>query len=345
MNPGKSGVTRPFSPSWEILSRADYRVRYGQYRRDAELQAAHAALPWIVTWDDHELANNAHAEGAEGHDIFEGSWEERKAAAMGAYFDWMPVRATNPAEGGRLYRSLRFGTLAELHMLDLRTYRSSSGLLWSGRGDRSGSMMGQEQFAWLSGKLATTDTTWALIGTSVMISPLNLIGNESVAATQMAQLVGAESAAELGPNLNPDQWDGFPADRERLLTQIAEHRPDASTLFLTGDIHSEWAGVVSHQDAVIGAEIVCSSVSAANVDDALGLPVGNVLSRQAESHVLRQNPHFHHVNLDYHGYALVTIEPAGVTAQWMRVDDVEVAGSPVRMGPALRFADGGFTAV
>lgn len=345
VNPGKSGVSRPFAPSWEIVTAADYRVRYGHYRRDSELQAAHAAAPWVVTWDDHELANNAHADGAEGHDILEGSWEDRKKAAMGAYFDWMPVRATNPAEGGRLYRSLRFGTLAELHMLDLRSYRSNSGLVWQGGKQESPTMMGQEQFAWLSGKLATTNTTWSLIGTSVMLSELNLFGIESAVATQLAGLVGADAVSELGPNLNPDQWDGYPADRERLLNQIAESRPDGSTVFLTGDIHSEWAGRISRDEEVIAAELVCASITAANVDDALGLPVGNALSASAENHVLTHNPHFEHVNLDHHGYLMVTIDQAGVTAQWRRVDNVEVAGSPVHPGPTLRYSGGSFAAV
>lgn len=338
VNPGKSGVTRPFEPPWEIVTAADYRVRHGQYRRDTELQAAHAAAPWVVTWDDHEIANDATVPGAQGHDLFEGDWAARRAAAMGAYLDWMPVRATNPAEGGRLYRSLRFGTLAELHMLDLRSYRSGPGLIRSTDPERT--MMGQEQFTWLSQKLSTSDATWSLIGTSVMISPLELLDLDPAVRAPLAAITGADSGAELATGLNADQWDGYPADRERLLTQIAETRPDASTVFLTGDIHSEWAGKVSHRGRVIGAELVCSSVSAPNLDDALHLPTGSAVTRAAERHVLANNPHFEHVNLDAHGYLIVRLDADGVEGRWLRVDDVEQAGSPVRVGHSWAFAAG-----
>lgn len=338
VNPGKSGVTRPFEPPWEIVTAQDYRVRHGQYRRDTELQAAHAAAPWVVTWDDHEIANDASVPGAQGHDLFEGDWAARRAAAMGAYLDWMPVRASNPAEGGRLYRSLRFGTLAELHMLDLRSYRSGPGLIRSTDPERT--IMGQEQFTWLSQKLSTSDATWSLIGTSVMISPLELLDLDPAVRAPLAAITGADSGAELATGLNADQWDGYPADRDRLLTQIAETRPDASTVFLTGDIHSEWAGKVSHRGRVIGAELVCSSVTAPNLDDALHLPAGSAISRAAERHVLANNPHFEHVNLDAHGYMIVRLDAEGVKGTWLRVDDIERAGSPVRVRSSWVFSGG-----
>lgn len=341
--PGKSGVTRAFVPTWEVTTRADYQARYGHYRMDPELQAAHAAAPWVVTWDDHEFSDNWHPDGAKGHDMFAGPWEERRDAAMAAYFDWMPVRASSPAEGGRLYRSLRFGTLAELHMLDLRSYRSGPGVLRPTGGGDGHTIVGQEQFTWLNRKLATSDTTWSLIGNSVMMSSVNLLGADPLVRPALAELLGGETIAELGPGMNPDQWDGYPADRERLLAEIAAHRPDASTVFLTGDIHSEWAGRLRRDGRVIAAELVTTSVSATNVDDRLGLPVGNPVSRAAEAHLLRTNPQFSHLDLDNHGYLLVTVDPQGVDARWMRVDDVEKAGSPVREGHRLRYTQGYFT--
>ncbi|MGG6498056.1 UNVERIFIED_CONTAM: alkaline phosphatase D family protein, partial [Bacteroidetes bacterium 56_B9] len=82
---------------------------------DENLQAAHAALPWVVVWDDHEVANDNWREGAENHtEGKEGAFLDRRKAAMQAYFEWMPVRATNPSEQGHLYRSLTFGDLVEL---------------------------------------------------------------------------------------------------------------------------------------------------------------------------------------------------------------------------------------
>lgn len=340
VNPGKSGVSRPFVPTWELLRRSDYQARYGHYRMDPELQAAHAAAPWVVIWDDHEIVDNWHRGGALGHDMFAGPWEPRCEAGMRAYLDWMPVRATNPADGGRLYRSVRFGTLAELHMLDLRTYRSGPGVLRPASSGTRQSIMGQEQFDWLRGKLSTTDTTWSVIGNSVMMSAVNLVGIDPRVGSQLAGMIGGDTLAELTPSMNPDQWDGYPADRDRLLAEIAARRPDGSTVFLTGDIHSEWAGVLRRDDRVIAAELVGSSVSATNVDDRLGLPVGNPVSQAAQRHLRSCNPHFSHIKLDDHGYLLVTFDRSGVDARWMRVDDVEAPGSPVRQGYALRYQDG-----
>lgn len=342
VKPGKSGVSRPFVPAWEVTKRSDYEARYGHYRMDSELQAAHAAVPWVVTWDDHEFSDNWNPHSAKGHNMFIGPWEERRDAAMAAYFEWMPVRATSPAEGGRLYRSLRFGTLAELHMLDLRSYRSGPGVLRPAGGGKGHTILGQEQFTWLRRKLATSDTAWSLIGNSVMMSPVNLIGMDPLVQPALSELLGGDAVAEFGPNMNADQWDGYPADRERLIAEIADLRPDGSTVFLTGDIHSEWAGRLRHEERVIAAELVTSSVSATNVDDRLGLALGNHVSRAAEAHLLSSNPHFSHLDLDNHGYLLVTVDYKGVAARWMRVDDVEVAGSPVRVGHAVRYEDGHF---
>lgn len=336
---GKSGVTRPFDPPWEIVTDRDYRIRHGQYRRDPDLQAAHAAAPWVVTWDDHELANNAHADGAEGHDHTDGDWGTRRAAAMGAYLDWLPVRATSPVAGGRLYRSLKFGRLAELHMLDLRTYRSAPAAFRAA--NLEASMMGQEQFEWLSNKLSTSDTTWSLVGNSVMISPLDLFNLDPRASAPLSDLTGASSNGQLNPELNPDQWDGYPADRERLLSQIADARADASTVFLTGDIHSEWAARVSFGGRVIGTELVCSSVTAPNVDDLLKLPRAHPVSLHAQDFVMANNPHFRHVNLDDHGYLIVNLQTDLLRASWMRVDDVERADSSVHVGEVRQFGRAG----
>lgn len=119
----RRGIRRETRPAHEIRTLADYRLRYGTYRTDPDLRAAHAVKPWIVTWDDHEVANGSWAGGAENHDAAEGDWAARRDAAMRAYLEWLPVRATAPAAGGHLYRTLPWGDLAELVMLDLRGYR------------------------------------------------------------------------------------------------------------------------------------------------------------------------------------------------------------------------------
>ncbi|PZO50243.1 MAG: alkaline phosphatase [Alphaproteobacteria bacterium] len=109
------------SPEVECLRLEDYRARHAQYKTEAELQAAHAAAPWIVVWDDHEVANDSFTMGAENHDAGEGEWANRKRAALQAYYEWMPIREP---EAGRAFeainRSFQFGDLFTLIMLESR---------------------------------------------------------------------------------------------------------------------------------------------------------------------------------------------------------------------------------
>nr|WP_330221203.1 alkaline phosphatase D family protein [Corynebacterium comes] len=332
---GKYGVVRPHVPTWEIRTLADYRSRHGHYRRDVELQQAHAAAPWVVTWDDHEIANDSWADGAKGHDPFHGDWGTRRDAAMQAYLEWLPVRGTSPSRGGRIYRTLRYGRLAEVHMLDLRSYRSAPGMLHPvQRNSIDRTIMGSEQFDWLAGRLGTGSARWNLIGTSVMMAPLNLIHIDQVVRSQLTDMVGLDVA---GTPVNVDQWDGYVADRDRLLDLLAKDHGHGRNVFLTGDIHSEWASHIRHRNRVVAAELVCSSVTAANVDERLGLAENSPLSQTAERHVLAHNPHIRHVDLDAHGYATLTVHPTHVEMAWHRVLDVTVAGSPVVAGPGLRY--------
>ncbi|MEJ6012973.1 alkaline phosphatase D family protein [Corynebacterium sp. H127] len=334
---GKYGVVRSHEPTWEIVSLADYRTRYGRYRRDTELQAAHAAAPWVVMWDDHEIANNAWEHGAPGHTGWNGDWQLRRAAAMQAYLEWLPVRGQAPSQGGHIYRSLRFGTLAELTMLDLRSYRDRPEKLNIKRSlSEERTIMGAEQFAWLQRKLENPQTTWNVVGTSVMLTPISLLEMDSTIGNAVQNLIGEGCE---GVPYNLDQWDGYVADRRRLFQSLhrrkTEH-PDVSTVFLAGDIHSEWAAELEYEGVRVGAELVCTSVSAANIDDGLGVPANSPVSTEAEAHLLRTNPHVKHVDLDAHGYSLVRITATQVSMRFMRVDDVTVAGSAIRpAGTAL----------
>ncbi|WJY64567.1 Phospholipase D precursor [Corynebacterium atrinae] len=323
---GKDGVVRPHVPTWELTALPDYRSRYGHYRLDPDLQAAHAALPWVVTWDDHEIANNAWAGGASEHTGAHGDWAARRDHAMQAYLEWLPVRGTSPSRGGHIYRTLRYGTLAELHMLDLRSYRSAPGLHNPLSRGEDRTIMGSEQFRWLSARLATASTRWNLIGTSVMMAPLDLINIAQEVKTQLLSMIGVDLA---GTTINVDQWDGYQADRQRLLDQLARTHAHGRTVFLTGDIHSEWANHIWAGDRVVAAELVCSSVTAANVDDLLRLPVDSATSLVAETHVRAHNPHIAHVDLDAHGYSTLLIHHDAVEMSWQRVSDVTVAGSGV----------------
>ncbi|GAA4004724.1 hypothetical protein GCM10022247_27220 [Allokutzneria multivorans] len=156
-------AVRPHVPPREALTLSDYRQRHAQYKTDPNLRALHAAAPWTITWDDHESANDAWSGGAGNHDpATEGDWASRRAAARRAYFEWMPVRNT----GDRLYRKLRFGKLAELSMLDLRSHRSKQVKILSGEADDPNrSIAGAEQLSWLIDGLVSSTARWKLVGT------------------------------------------------------------------------------------------------------------------------------------------------------------------------------------
>ncbi|MDX2145170.1 MAG: alkaline phosphatase D family protein [Rhodospirillaceae bacterium] len=114
------GIRRAEPPK-KLVTLADYRLRYGSYRVDPDLQEVHRRHPFIVAWDDHEIANNAHKNGSENHwPSVEGTWEQRKASAIKAYFEWMPIRPIDPDPSGRIFRSFDFGDVASIIMLDTR---------------------------------------------------------------------------------------------------------------------------------------------------------------------------------------------------------------------------------
>lgn len=340
---GKFGATRGHLPAHEIVTLQDYRERYAQYRSDPALQAAHAACPWIVTWDDHEVANDTWSGGAENHTPSrEGDIRDRRAAAIQAYLEWQPIRATPFSQGGHIYRNLSFGNLVELNMLDLRTYRNQQLKFLKAKGidDKSRTMLGSEQFKWLSGKLTTSSAKWNLIGNSVMISPVLIPPLDPKTTSAVTQLLGLP---EQGMPFNFDQWDGYAAERRRLIKLLRDRKID-NTVWLTGDIHSAWANDIPVEPGtyprggVAGVEIVCTSVNSSNIDDILKLPEDNVLSHTAENAFKGLNKHVKFLDYDAHGYTVVQVTPEFVHADWMftRPDGIYRRNAPLYRAKSAR---------
>lgn len=305
---GKFGAVRPHDPPHEIVSLADYRTRLAQYHTDPDLQSLHAHVPWICTWDDHEVANDSWADGAENHQPHEGSYADRKAASAQAYFEWMPVRPDSLRDGGHLYRRLRWGSLAELSMLDLRSYRSQSPDRFDGRAvDATGTITGAEQFDWLARGLSSSTTRWNVIGNSVMITPVLLPPLEPRTTAALTELLGLPRE---GITYNPDQWDGYAGERRRLL-EVIRGAGSRNTVFLTGDIHTSWACEIpvepaDYPGAGVGAvEFVTPSITSNNIDDMITLPEGNGLSLTAQGALTGLNRHVRWVDLDRHGFAVL----------------------------------------
>lgn len=318
-------IVRAHEPAHELVSLTDYRIRHAQYKTDSDLQALHARVPFIATWDDHETANNAWSGGAENHDpATEGSWSERRAASVRAYLEWMPVRAEGTAAAPRIYRRLRFGTLAELSMLDLRSYRDEQPHVGSRDGDDPArTLTGAAQLAWLTDGLFSSSTRWQLVGNSVMISPL-LFPPLDPATT--AAVTGVLGVPREGVAANTDQWDGYPADRRRLLTGLAA-RDIMNVVFLTGDIHSSWAADVPVAAAdypagrTAGAEFVVPSVTSAGIGDLLPGPPRTV-TPSLEGAIKQLNRHIRYVDLDAHGFGVLDVSADLVRMEWFHIADI-----------------------
>ncbi|MET9773826.1 alkaline phosphatase D family protein [Streptomyces sp. NPDC006367] len=300
-------VVRPHAPAHEILTLADYRVRHGRYKTDPDLQALHAAAPVVAIWDDHEIANDTWSGGAENHtEGAEGAWAARQAAAKQAYFEWMPVR---PAIAGTTYRRLRFGKLADLSLLDLRTFRSQQVALGDGEvDDPERTLTGRAQLDWLKSQLASSDTTWRLVGNPVMISPFAIGSIPAELLKPLAELLGLPKG---GLALNTDQWDGYTDDRRELLAHLRANGV-RNTVFLTGDIHMAWANDVPHNAATYplsapaATEFVVTSVTSDNLDDIVKVPEGTV-SAVAAPVIRAANRHVHWVDTDRHGYGVLDV--------------------------------------
>ncbi|MEU3507844.1 alkaline phosphatase D family protein [Streptomyces longwoodensis] len=314
-------VVRPHAPAHEILTLADYRTRHGRYKTDPDLQALHHKAPVVAIWDDHEFANDAWSGGAENHtEGAEGTWAARQAAARQAYFEWMPVR---PAIAGTTYRRLRFGKLADLSLLDLRSFRSQQ--VKTGNGgvdDPDRTLTGRAQLDWLKAGLQSSDTTWRLVGNSVMISPFAIGSLTADLLKPLAELLGLPKE---GLALNTDQWDGYTDDRRELLAHLRAHAI-RNTVFLTGDIHMAWANDVPVDagtyplSASAATEFVVTSVTSDNLDDLVKVPEGTV-SAVAAPLIRAANRHVHWVDTDRHGYGVLDITAARAQMDYYVLSD------------------------
>ncbi|ENU30592.1 hypothetical protein F991_01515 [Acinetobacter sp. CIP-A165] len=248
----KLGRSLAADNSQEIIKLDDYRKRYALYRNDKDLQALHQRHPFIVVWDDHELANDTWKEGAENHQENEGSFLERKLAALQAYFEWMPIRPVSETDHLNIYRQFDFGNLVQLTMLDTRIlardkqldyadYLTASGLdiqkFQQDLTNPARTLMGYTQRDWLLGKLQQSTATWNVLGQQIlmtkMLIPAELLlslaeitsGNPSAATlnqmtTQITELVTLKMRLKQGdPSLTEQE-------KARVLT-VAPYNLDA----------------------------------------------------------------------------------------------------------------------
>ena len=317
---GARGVTvRPHDPPKEMVTLEDYRRRHAQYKTDPDLQALHAQVPWIVTLDDHESANDAYVDGAENHQpATEGPWPARRAAALQAFREWQPVRnSTAP-----VYRRLRFGRLAEISMLDLRSYRSKQADRSAAVDDPTRTITGRDQLGFLVDGLTRSTAQWKLVGNPVVIAPVlvpPLPGGPAAAVPGLLKL------PQGGVAINPDQWDGYTADR-RTVFQALSDKKVRDAVFLTGDIHSSWANDLPIDAGTypvtpsVGTEFVCTSVTSDNLDDQTMSPP-RTSSIAVETAIQTTNRHVKFLEFDSHGASVLDVTPQAVQMDWFYVSD------------------------
>jgi alkaline phosphatase D len=229
---------REVLPATELFELDDYRTRYAQYRTDADMQAFHASLPMISIWDDHEIANDTWREGAENHNDGEGDFDERKSAAIQAYFEWLPIRPFTEGDNETIYRSFHFGDLVDLHMLDTRLigrdeqldyadYVDSDGnfdstTFTADLTDSSRTMMGAEQLAWLQGELASDTGTWQVLGNQTLMGKMQLpssIALQQISVSDYATLVylyQLYATSEAGETLTDEQQAYLTANADQI---------------------------------------------------------------------------------------------------------------------------------
>jgi alkaline phosphatase D len=288
---------------------------------------------------DHEVTNDSYATGAENHDPeTEGSYAKRRARAHRAYDEWMPARLDGTArlgDGTRLYRRLRFGTLAELSMLDLRTYRDQQVAdpgYDTGVDDPERTITGEPQMEWLLTGLRQERAQWKVVGTSVMFSPLKVAAlprDVADAVNTLAPLIPQD-----GVYANPDQWDGYTADRRTVVDHLAANRVQ-DTVFITGDIHSAWAIDVPTDVGAYplaptaGVEFVCTSVTSNNLKDQLGTPARSPINQAAEQAILAANPHIKYLNFDDHGFCVLDLDAQRAQCDWFVIGSRTDPDTPI----------------
>jgi alkaline phosphatase D len=347
---GQYGSVRACEPGTELLSLSDYRQRHAQYKRDADAQAMHRQHPVVAIWDDHEMANDAWQGGAQNHtEGLEGPWSARKDAALQAYLEWMPVRQVDRTDPSKSQRSLAFGDLISLILLEGRLSARSQQLeatiptllgpafaQTDAFADPNRSLLGTSQESWLTKQLRRTGTRWKMLGQGVMFAQLKAVGDT------LAQGGGLF--------LNSDQWDGYQPARDRLYKVIRGQdggKPVRNLVVLTGDIHSSWAADLcqdpnnpdlssggydpSSGQGAVAVEFVGTSVTSPGLDDPKGTTTAYMRS---------QNPHFKYVNLDQRGYMLLDISHSRVVCEWWHVATVAQVDARQTMAAAFQVRDG-----
>ncbi len=306
----RTGVRQHVGPT--LVELADYRNRHAQYKTDEHLQAAHAMCPWLVTWDDHELANNCAGLISEDPKESIEQYTIRRANAYKAYYEHMPLRARQIPTGPdcQLYRAISFGKLAEFAVLDTRQYRSDQPCGDGNKApcpevfDERRTMLGDAQERWLYDTVSRSGARWNVLAQQVMMGRLD---------------------RTLGPDITYplDQWPGYEANRQRILKYFESH-PGLNPVVLTGDIHQNFVNDLVIDDRksdqpIVATEFVGTSISSSG---------DGADKRKGQDEILAENPYIRYTNGE-RGYVSCEVTPKTWTAKFQTVPYVTKPGAPL----------------
>ena len=331
-------------PMGETIHLADYRLRHASYRADPDLQTLHALHPWLVQWDDHESSNDSWEGGAENHDpATEGDWNARRAAAVQAFREWMPVSdepwkaydvgtlATLWRTETRLFARTRQHELADLlrapdPVAALKAFRDGA---WQ---DSAATMMGSQQESWLAHDLRRSvrqGQRWQVVGFGTIMGRLrtpvaaeSLLGGASAGARDYVRAGIAATRAGLPSNL--DSWDGYPAARARFLKSAQEAQ--AELVVICGDSHNAWAFDLQ-QDGAAGVEFAGHAVTSPGYESALSANPKRVARMMVEA-----NPELAWCDTSRRGYMALTVTPERVQNEWLFVDTIRQRSPAASIG-------------
>ena len=321
-------------PLDEAATLATYRERHATYRADPNLQRLHQILPWVLMWDDHESANDSYRDGAENHDpATEGPWAMRKAAARRAYREWLPVSDHD-------WGTYEIGQLATLFKLEsrltARTKQVDFGELVKGIPveqaeaalakfrdgtwrDPQHTLLGAGQEAWLAAALKASVKArkpWQVIAQQVIMGSVAMGADvlagmpDNTPSYVKDRIVEDVAAGKADLPLNMDQWDGYPAARDRLFKSALN--ADANLVVLSGDSHNAWAFDLDRKGARVGVEMAGTSVTSPGAEGSIRWMKSDELAR---ANVAR-NPQLKWCDMSQRGYMAIELTPAAASCEY-----------------------------
>lgn len=324
------------APVGELLQLADYRLRYASYRSDPDLQKLHQMVPMIVQWDDHESANDSWEGGAENHGADEGDWNARRAAAIQAYREWMPV-SDEP------WKAYQIGTLATLFRTETRLLGRSrppelrsvmlrpdakAALIAFRDGpwqDPAATMLGSQQESWLAHAMRASvagGTRWQVIGFGTIMGETRLPEaaagwvDANASLRSQASIKAGLLASSVGLPFNFDNWGGYPAARRRFLASA--QAMGANLVVISGDSHNGWAYDLAHQGRAAGVEFAGQGVTSPGIESGVARD-----PREVAAAIVAANPELKWCDTARRGYMQMQITPGEVRNDWLFADTIK----------------------